>query len=188
MISVNLLPPEMQAEISDSKKNRIALSSLYQMLLLLFVFIVIFIGFYLYFQSILNSKKSSYEQDIKTTEKYGALEESAKKIAEKIDTIKKINAENGTWNGLIGEINTIVPTGVTLNSIKIDTSTKTRGQITGYAASKTNVAAFRDAMEKSKKFQYVDIENSTTQEDPTTKREVENFTITFSLEKGALNE
>lgn len=186
MISVNLLPPEMQAEIADSKKNRLVISALYQIIAVLIAALLLLGGFYYYFQTTLAAKKATYEQKTKTILRFGILEENARKIADKIDTIKKINDDGYRWSGIFDEINQIVPTGVSLNSIKIDTYNKARGQITGYAASKTHVAVLRDALEKSSKFQFVDIENSTTQEDPVTKREVESFTISFSLEKGAL--
>jgi Tfp pilus assembly protein PilN len=79
-----------------------------------------------------------------------------------------------------------MPNGAYLTSIKIDSDSKTRGQISGIANSKQTVAALRDALEKSPKFQYVDIESSKTQVDPVSSKDVENFTLSFSLEKGAL--
>jgi len=186
MISVNLLPPEIKNDIAASKQNAGALKNLYTLLSIIFISALFFGGLYYYFQKELSTQKNIYNQKSQTVQKYSTVEESAKRVAEKIDTIKKISNDGSRWTGVIEEINKIVPAGITLNSIKIDTSNKIRGTITGYASSKNIVAAFRDAVDKSNKFQYVDIENSTTQQDPVTKREVESFTITFSLESGAL--
>ena len=186
MINVNLLPEEIKSEINQSKKNRIVLAILYKTLGIIFFTAIIFAFFYSYFNIELNNAKESYGFKEKSLKEYGSLQESAQKIAEKINTIKKIEASSNDWSGTIDEINNIVPAGIYLNSIKLDSSAKTRGQITGRATSKNEVATFRDNLEKSQKFQYVDIESSTTQIDPLSKKEAENFTITLSLEKGAL--
>lgn len=186
MISVNLLPPEKKEEIAAAKRNGLVVSLLYRVVAVLITAMIVFGGFYYYFQTSLSREKNNYNQRVKTVERYGTLENTARKVADRLSTIKNINQESSHWSSLIEELNTVVPPGVTLSLIKMDTNASNRGQISGNSASKNNVAAFRDALEKSNKFQYVDIESSTTQEDPLTKREVENFTITFSLEKGAL--
>ena len=86
----------------------------------------------------------------------------------------------------MAEIHNVMPAGAYLVSIKLDSDSKVRDQIAGMARSKQDVAALRDAMDKSAKFEYVDIESSSTQYDSASQKDVENFTITFAITKGAL--
>lgn len=186
MINVNLLPPEIKAEIKQTKKNRQILGFFYKLFFLLVAFIILVGGFYYYFKTkltVVTANLNAQENEIK---KYGTLEEEAKKISDRLSTIKQIEGNSNTWSGVIDEIMKVVPSGVSLKSVKIDATSKNRNQFSGEALSKTQVASLRDSMEKSNKFQYVDIESSTTTEDAATKKESENFTISFSLEKEAL--
>jgi Tfp pilus assembly protein PilN len=186
MINVNLLPPEIKGQINQTKKNLSLLKIVGKVSLLFFTYSVVAVGFYLYFDASLSSIISEYNNKEGQIKEYGALEEIAKKVVERINTIKQIQDNTNAWSGLIDEITKVVPNGVSLKNIKIDSSSKNRNTITGNAISKTDVATLRDAMEKSTKFQYVDIESSTTTEDLSAKTEFESFTISFALEKGAL--
>lgn len=186
MINVNLLPPEVKHEIAQSKKNRKVRALFLKTFLLLFLVLLISSAAWLYFSDTL--KKTSAELGAKeeSIKKFGTIEEKSKKIAERLETIKQIEENASHWSNVISEIQNVIPGGIYLNSVKMDGDSKNRGQISGFAQSKQDVATLRDAMDKSNKFQYVDIESSSTSKDPIKKRDVESFTISFSLEKGAL--
>lgn len=186
MINVNLLPPEIKDEIAQSKKNRKVVLVLWKLLFIIIFYLVLIGGFYYWFSLNLKNTSEELTNKEKDIEKYGTLEQEAKNIADRLNTIKQIQADTFVWSGTIDEIMKVVPSGVSLKSIKIDSVSKNRNQITGDANSKTEVASLRDSLEKSDKFQYVDIEASTTVKDPSNNKELENFTISFSLEKGAL--
>lgn len=186
MINVNLLPDEIKTNLAQAKKNSAVTGLLYRILGLVVIAVVIFLGFNFYFEQDLKQQKFLYEQTQQKISGYGELQESARRVAEKLTTIKKIKATNSVWSGLIEEVNKVVPAGIYLNSVKVDSNIKIRGQLTGFGISKNEVATFRDNLEKSDKFEFVDIEKSTTQIEPTSKKEIENFTITLSIEKGAL--
>lgn len=185
MIRVNLLPDETKAEINQAKNNTRLVSYFGKSVLIFIGFVLLIAGFYYYFSESLRVVNADLADKEAGITKYGATEEKAKKIAERLDTIKKIQDNTNTWSGLIKDLASVVPNGVYLNSVKIDSATSTRGQIQGYATSKKEVATLRDAMEKSNRFEYVDIENSTTTSAPGEPAK-ESFTITFSLQKGAL--
>lgn len=186
MINVNLLPPEKKEEIARTRMNLGLVKATAKTGAIFVAFALVLVGFYLYFQSALKAVSAEYINKEGQIKKYGALEEKAKKIAERVNTIKEISANTFIWSGVIDEITKIVPDGVSLKNIKIDSVSKNRNLLTGDANSKTAVAALRDAMEKSDKFQYVDIESSTTTKDLIKNTEYESFTISYSLEKGAL--
>jgi len=186
MINVNLLPPEVKKEIAQAKKNRQIRALFFKTFLLLLLVLLISLAAWFYFDNTLKKTSSELKTKEGSIVQFGTIEEKSKKIAERLDSIRQIEENTNHWSGVMAEIQKIIPNGIYLSSVKMDEDSKNRGQISGFAESKQNVAALRDAMDKSNKFQYVDIENSSTSNDPIKKREVESFTISFSLEKGAL--
>lgn len=186
MIKVNLLPEENKAEIEQAKKNLRLLRIFNKLLLLTFGTVLIIGGLGFYLQTKANSSSKTLSEKEKSIDKYGNLEDEAKTVSDKLQTIKQISADSYKWSGVLAEINKVVSSGVYLTGIKMDSNTKVRGQITGYAISKSNVASFQEAMENSEKFEFVDIESSQTQTDPASAQVRENFTISFTFAKGAL--
>jgi Tfp pilus assembly protein PilN len=186
MINVNLLPPEIKAEIAQSKRNRKMLGY-FRTTLLILVLAALPIATSWYF---LNQQIKASETLLSKSKERMAFYEAgaakAAKVNQKVNTIKKILDANYKWSGLIMEIQSVTPDSVTLSNIKIDPSPKNRNVISGTAATKKAVAELRDLMEQSEKFDYVDIESSVVGTDPTTRKEGELFTITFSLKPGAL--
>jgi Tfp pilus assembly protein PilN len=186
MINLNLLPPEIKEQQAQVKKNKQILNAfVYSIVALLFVGFA-FLGLTYYFNAKLENTNRELGEKEKSVKKYGDIEDRAKKVTERIDTVKRIIDGTNLWSSLIEEIQKIMPDGISLSSIRIDAAATNRNTISGYAVSKKEVAALRDAMEKSDKIEYVDIESSTTIFDSGLKREVENFSLTFSLSKGAL--
>lgn len=185
MIKINLLPPELKQEIDQAKKNAKSLSLFAKTTLLVGLVALITLGTYFALSITLKNTTDTLKTNQTSIEKYGSLEEKAKKTAERINTIKAIDARTYKWSGVVEEIQKIIPSGVYLTEIKMDATPKGRNQLSGNAVDKKAVASLRDAMEASAKFEYVDIESSNTITD-NNKREVEKFTLTFSLSKEAL--
>lgn len=186
MINVNLLPPEIQAEQKLAIQNRKILTLIFTSIGIFFGLALIFGGEIWYFSNKLTTTNRSLSEKEQAIKKYGDIENKSQKVAERINTIGQIMGSSNVWSTTIEEIQKIMPGGVTLATIKIDANPKTRNTITGYALSKKEVAALREAIEKSDKFEYADIESSQTEVNSNFNREVENFTLTFSLSKGAL--
>lgn len=186
MISANLLPPEIKDEIEQTKKNRVSLRFAVYAFLILILVGGIFVGGYIYFSRELKTNQAELIAKQQVNDKYGTVTEKAKSLAAKVNAIRSIDDNTYKWSGIITEIQKVMPSGAYLVSVKIDSDKKIRGQITGYASNKQIVASLRDSLENSSKFEFVDIESSKTQTDPTTQKDEENFTLTFSLEKGAL--
>lgn len=186
MSKINLLPPEYKLEIQQAKENKSLRRFLLKTLLLILVVTGLFFGEYFVLNFLLEASSKELQQRESGLEVYGNLENDAKKIAAGLNTINLIDKNSPQWSGIIEEIQNIMPQGVYLTNVKMDSSRKIRNTINGIAATKKEVAALRDLMEDSKKFDYVDIESSSTVTDPKTKRETESFSISFSIEKGAL--
>jgi Tfp pilus assembly protein PilN len=186
MINANLLPPEVKKDITQAKENSKALKYIWLTLLVLVTVVAVSAVVWTMLDKSFKTSVTELVRRENETKKYGSLEEKAKKLSSRISTIKTIDAKTNHWSAVISEIQTVMPTGLYLNSVRIDSNVKVRGQLTGYAKSKQEVATLRDSMEKSPLFEYVDIESSTTEKEPKTQADIENFTISFSLTKGAL--
>jgi Tfp pilus assembly protein PilN len=186
MINANLLPPDVKSEITQTKKNRVIVRYFGYAVLIFVVAIAIFLTTRYYFSQNLTDAQKSLEQKQNENKKYGAVTERTQSYVKKINTINSIDTNSNKWSGVIIEVQKVMPSGAYLTSVKMDSDGKVRGQISGYAASKQIVASLRDSLEKSSKFQYVDIDSSKTQVEPTSQKEQEYFALSFSLEKGAL--
>lgn len=184
MINVNLLPEDIKTEIKQSKKNAEVLSLLGRFSLFFMVYVLILTVFYFYLSYQVKVTATELTKREQAISKYSTLEEKARRVADRLATVKNIQKNSNHWTNLIKELGTVVPDGVYLNAVRIDPAGKGRNQITGYARSKQEVAALRDSMEKSSKFRYVDIESSVSSSSD--KVAQESFTISFSLEKDAL--
>lgn len=186
MINVNLLPPDIKSEISQSKRNKEIRSLVWKVALVLLFVSAISVLTLLYFYSEKQSASGEFDEKTKAIKAFGNIEEKSKNLSDRINSVKMITAETNKWSGVIEELQKIIPSGIYLSSLRIDSTQNNRNQISGFAKSKNEVATLRDEMEKSSKFQYVDIESSTTSFDQTKKIDVETFTLSFSLEKGVL--
>lgn len=185
MININLLPPEKQEFLAQSKKNARALKNLKIVVTLLVVSLIAYSIPYsiLYLKTKeITTKERAAEDAIKP---FAPLENKAKKSSEKITAVKNIMAANNNWPKLISELQKITPTGVTFSSLSIEADSKLRQSVSGDADSKKAVAALRDAMEASPLFEYVNIESDTTTASSKDAKAVENFNLSYSITKGA---
>lgn len=186
MNKINLLPPEFKKEIEQAKKNSKTLNATLKTAAFILIVLAIYLAGLWQFTNLLNAETRAYNDNQEKIETYGNLEEKSKKISERLNTIRSIDRNSPKWSGVIEEIQKIMPSGIYLTKVKMDNLSKTRNKISGYARSKQEVAALRDLMDKSEKFEYVDIESTSTVKDPNTKKDAESFNISFSLSKEAL--
>ncbi len=188
MIKVNLLPEEAKESINQAKNNSALVNIFIKTVFLLFLTIIFLGGLYFYYKGALDSSVKVLTEKQKLIDQYGNLQETSKKLSERLDTIKRIDTNSNKWSGIMTEINKVVPAGIYLTGLKMDSNIKNRSQITGYAVSKREVASLQEALEKSDLLEYVDIEGSQTQTDPSSGLERENFTISLTLKREALDE
>ncbi len=188
MSNINLLPQGIKQNLEQKKKNRETLKFFTKTLLTLVLVIVISGTTWLFLTNGLRSINLAVEKKNEAIKKYGSLEEESKNTAEKLNTIKLIANSTNSWSPIIEEIRKVMPTGTYLSEISMSADTKTRGEMIGFAKTKDSIATLRNTLEDSTYFQFVDIENIATEEDPTTGIERESFTLSFSFTEGALDE
>ncbi len=188
MNSINLLPESIKKDIKQSKENKKTLSRLWKSFFILLLALFLVAAFSAYFNYLLSGSQAELSEKKKSIEAYGNLESEARAFSERLDKIVRIEKNINHWSGTLEEISRLMPSGAYLSTLEIDSEAKSRSRITGFADSKDTVAFLRSTLEDSDRFEYVNIESSVISQDPAEKREVENFTITFSLKKEALSE
>jgi Tfp pilus assembly protein PilN len=188
MSNINLLPQNIKIDIRQAKRNRKTIAHLTRSLAILALVVLTSALSYVYINQALSNSREKVEKKISINESFGNLESEAASFSERVNTITKILNDLNHWPGVLEEIKNIMPSDAYLSTVSIDADLATRSKITGFANSKKTVATLRSAMEDSDKFEYVDIESSNIVVNPETGKEVENFVITFSLTRGALDE
>jgi len=185
MINVNLLPPDIKEEISQARKNRQVQLNYWKSLGLLFLMVIIVAGSaYLFIQKkeTLSNRLTAAQASI---DEYSNIEVRAAKDSAKLTKLKGILGSSNKWSGVLEEINRLMPASIILNNLDLDSAKSTRQTISGDAPNRDAVIKFRDDLEASKMFNYVDIDMTTTATDQSGSTK-ENFTISFSLEDGVL--
>lgn len=188
MSNINLLPKNIKDDISQAKKNKVTFSYFMKSIFLLIIIILIAGGTFFYFTLQSSSINETIKTESKRIDEYSNLENGARLIAERLSTISKIEKNLNYWSDTLEEIQVVMPSGAFLSSMNISSDDKNRGKIAGFADSKDTVATLRNTMESSSKFEYVDIDSSNLAYNPDLEKDVENFIISFSLTKEALDE
>jgi len=188
MNSINLLPPDIKKGINQKKKNATLLKLLYQSILYTILVIAITVGAYFYFEQNTQRISNQLEAADNDTTAFGQLEKQSADVAGKLLAVKTIEGNLNSWSNDVAEIQKIMPSGVYLTKVSLTSDSKVRGGMSGFAKNKDSVAVLRDAMEDSEYLEFVDIENASTETDPKTGKDLESFTLSFSLAKGALDD
>lgn len=181
MATINLLPPEFKENIFYSKKNIKAIRRLWMALVLISLLTLAFFAIYKFLSVDLGAVKREVSYEEENIRSYGSLEKDAKELSDHLETIKKIENDYPYFSKILTKIGSVMPANLNLTSIKVAKDTKQRVQLSGLADSKRTVAAFRESLENSAEFSYVDIESILLNEDLKEK-----FTLTLTLEKGSL--
>ena len=180
MIDVNLLPAEIKDSVSQAKSNKRALAYFKRSCFFTFAVVFIAVAAHFYFLSVLEQSKRQLKAAEAAVQEFSQIEAQAQSLTQKLSKIKKIDDSRFIWSNVLTEIDNITPANVRVISLKLDSVQKNRASVNGRAPSKKDVADYRDILEKSNYFEYVDIESTQNNGDS------ESYNITFSLSKDAL--
>jgi vacuolar-type H+-ATPase subunit I/STV1 len=188
MSNINLLPPDIKTSLEQKKKNLIVRNLFFKSLWIFVFTLGITAGTWFYLENTARNVDEDLALANEAVSSFGSLETQARKVSEKITAIKTIENGLNHWQNVIAEVQKVMPTGTSLSKLSLNSNSKTRATMTGYAKDKQSIATLRDSLETSEYFEYVDIESASTQDDPKTGTDIETFTLSFSLQKGALDE
>lgn len=180
MSKINLLPSSFKEGHEYSKRNRKILSILYTYVALS---VAVYVGMgvvwaYLFFANQITQRDINEKQ--KTVASYAQLEQNATALASRLDVINRILTAKPSFRKPLEEISYRRPNGVTVARIAIDVKPENRATVEGLAVNLQTLGLFRNALEESELFDYVDI--ASVSPDSGQYR----FNLTLTLASGAL--
>lgn len=181
MISLNLLPEDLRKEFELSKQN-----ARFRHFLFLSLAILIGAGTFfgvLFYYLELQKKDAEIEKSVaqKQIDEQSDSYSKAKDLYTRINLIKKIEKNSSDWESILKEIASLTPQNVQIEHFSSLTK-ESRAKIVGYALTDKDIVAFKQNLESSKTFSYIDIETITKTKDKL-DREVRSFTISLTIKK-----
>lgn len=188
MSNINLLPKEIKEEYGASKKNRIMLNVFIGILFISFSLVGVLVASRIYLNTKYEDAKNELKEKESSMEKYGTLEKDASDLDAKLKTARTVINKKILFSKAMSQIWESVPPKVYLMAVKMEENTLDRGEITGSAENKKEIANFIELLEDTEAFEYVDLENTAKTIDPFLSVEKENFTLSFTINLKDLNE
>jgi Tfp pilus assembly protein PilN len=153
---INLLPPEQKKQIRAARSNLLLLR--YNILLLgalTFLLIATAVTYFYLNNTKASSEKTIQENRAKVTD-YRSVQQKADNFRSNLATAKQILDKDVTYTKVIIEISRLLPPGVTLDTLSLDS--KTFGTSTTFAAKAKSydaALALKDSLQKSTVFSNV---------------------------------
>lgn len=156
---INLLPPEHKAQIVAARANRLLLR--YNILLLAAIgFLLAAIGLvYVYLGNTKAAAEASIEDNIARVSNYNAIEAEANSFRQNLTSAKQILDSDVTYTKVILEIAGVLPAGVVLDTLSLDSATfGTPTTLNTRARDYDTVLRLKDALQASNLFSDVSIQ------------------------------
>ena len=180
MNKLNLLPPEIKAEIDYAHKN----AKLYQYLVrgIACIFAILALMFVIGYIVWNNQEIASQTRSDAYAElgKMDQVDADSHDLYMRLSLIDKIRKTRLNWTKIFDEISASTPTGVRLISYNFTNAATDRVAISGFAATSGEVGSYREQLSKSTLFQYVDVESLIAGNDPADNTRT-GFTFSISL-------
>ena len=177
-MTINLIPPKLKKEKQYRKMIGVGFSFLSAILAVFLIVTATFVAANFYYKNDLariKSKVSDQEQQLK---KYSDLEKEVASINTKLGVINQIDLERPIWSNIIAEMAKSTPVAVQIRTLNASKDTK-KISLTGTAATRRDIAKFKDKLESSKNFQNIIFASSSLDE----KTNNYSFSITCELEE-----
>ena len=160
-MAINLIPPKLKKEKEFRKTTGIFFVFLNMILIvLIIVTTTCLMANYFYKKDLKNIKNQINEQNL-TLSKYGDLKKEVKTVNTKLDIINNIDATRVLWSNIIAELGRCTPVEV---QIKTLSSKDNKISLTGTAATRRDIAKFKEKLESSKNFKNVIFTSSSLNE------------------------
>ncbi|MFO0955338.1 MAG: PilN domain-containing protein [Candidatus Saccharibacteria bacterium] len=182
---INLLPPSIKEQRRYAQINRKLVKIIWLVVILIAAIGAVFAYSWYALGQNIERLDDKLAQDTSRSKKYGAIEINAKALAERLNTIEKIQAERSNYIALLQELAAVTPTDVYVNTFALDTTAGTMN-LTAFAQSEQAAANFKNAIESSARFRSAAIQALTPDKDPYSGQSTYRLTLTVGLKDGAL--
>jgi Tfp pilus assembly protein PilN len=180
MRMINLLPPQIKAQVHYAKRNA-KLIGLVR--LLVFLAIVCAVGFlaghWLLDRTMQQTRAAQTDKD-REIQAFSGTEAEAKALSERLRSVKLLSNQQTKFSLLLADLARVTPRGAYINTISLTEDSKRPVSINATADSYQTAAGLRDAFASSEHIKAVDI-GSITNPDPGVYR-VE-LSISFKAEQ-----
>jgi hypothetical protein len=156
---INLLPPEQKEQIRYSKLNRMALTYVRVLLLVIIVIGGIF-GAAIYWVGQTTAKVESdvAEKTVHLAELNNSFVPKAKDASDRLAAIKFVQTSQTRFSAVVADIAKVVPQGVSIDAMTLTGDDKTPVRLTVSSSSYAGALALRNALTTSPRVAGADIE------------------------------
>lgn len=151
-MTINLIPPKLKKEKDSRKTAGIFFTFLNIILMVLIIVTSTCVAANYYYKKDLKTIKDRTDEQQITLSKFSDLKTEVSTVNSKLDVINNIDSSRILWSNIVAEIGRCTPTEV---QIKTLTSTDNKITITGNAATRRDIAKFKEKLESSKNFKNV---------------------------------
>lgn len=162
-MTINLVPPQLKAKRQMEKIAGITFSALMVVLMILILVIAtVFIAKFFIQRELADIEEKTGQQEMKALQ-YKEIEKQIEITNSKLSNINEVDGQRIIWSNIIGEIARLTPKNVQIQTLSLAGDSK-KITFTGNAASRNEIAAFKDNLSSSKKFSAVTFTSSSFEE------------------------
>lgn len=151
-MTINLIPPELKREKDFRKTAGIFYLFINIILVVLIIVTATCVTANYYYKKDLSEIKNQINEQKVTLSKFSDLKSEVSTVNLKLDIINNIDSTRIIWSNIIAELGRCTPIEV---QIKTLTSKDSKISITGNAATRRDIAKFKEKLESSKNFKNV---------------------------------
>lgn len=151
-MTINLIPPNLKKEKDFRRTTGIFFSFLNIILVVLFIVTATCVTANYYYKKDLDSVEKQIDEQKIVLGKFASLKSEVSTVNSKLDIINNIDSTRILWSNIIAEIGRCTPTEV---QIKTLTSSDKKITLSGNAATRRDIAKFKEKLESSKNFKNV---------------------------------
>ena len=160
-MTINLIPPKLKKEKEFRKTSGIFVVFLNIILIVLLIVTGTCFAANYYYKKDLNNIKDQINEQQLVLAKYKDLKVEVATVNSKLDIINNIDTTRVLWSNIVAELGRCTPTEVQINTF---TSKDNKITLTGSAATRRDIAKFKEKLESSKNFQNVVFTSSSLNE------------------------
>lgn len=158
-ISLNLLPPQVKAEIRSHQRTARFLSwSVWGGVGLLALVAAFAIG-NIWLKIVAGGQKRNIAQTEESLKRFEAIENDLRAIGERVVSLEKQEKERVVWSKVVEDLTAATPSAVRVTSATMNQRSDVQVKLNGFAFTKSDVALFRDRLEASSRFQGMSVES-----------------------------
>lgn len=182
---INLLPPPVKEQRRYAQVNRRLIKIIWLIVILIVAIGVVFGLSWLALGNNIQHLNDQLAQDTASGKKYSGIESDAKKLADRLSTIEKVQADRSNYIALLQELAAVTPSDVYINTFALDVTGGTMS-LTAFARTQQAAANFKNSIEASKRFKSAALQTILPDKDPYTGQATYRLTLTVGLKDGAL--